>query len=67
MSEAVRITTPVPTVEETARIVGVPQSRVKELVELAARVSRGMSKRTHRRSAAYKGTPRRARSSNRRP
>jgi hypothetical protein len=34
MKKAVRIDAPVPSVEETARVLGVPPSRVKELVEL---------------------------------
>ncbi len=65
MSEAVRITTPVPSVEETARIAGVPLSRAKELVELA-RKSRVVSRRSPRRPAAKKGATRRARSRGRR-
>jgi len=64
MSEAVRITTPVLSVEETARIVGVPLSRAKELVELADRVSRKVSSRSLRRPTASKGATRRARSTN---
>jgi len=62
MSEAVRITTPVPSVEETARIVGVPLPRAKELVELADRVSREVSSRASRRPAATRRATRRARS-----
>jgi hypothetical protein len=47
MSEAVRITTEVPSVEETARVAGVPLSRAKKLGELA-RMSRVESRRSPR-------------------
>jgi hypothetical protein len=50
MSEAVRITTEVPSVEETARVAGVPLSRAKKLVELA-RMSRVESRSSPRRPA----------------
>jgi hypothetical protein len=65
MNQPVRITTDFPSVEETARIVGVPLSRAKELVELAS-TSQLVFKRSAGRPATRKGSTRRARSRGRR-
>jgi len=59
MREPVRITTDFPSLEEVALAVGVPKSRVKELVELARN---GGPSQSARRSPAKKGSTRRARS-----
>lgn len=59
MRQPVRITTDFPSLDEVARAVGVPKSRVKELVELARN---GGTVRYRERSAAKKGSTRRARS-----
>jgi hypothetical protein len=53
MNQPVRITIEFPSIEETARIMGVPPSRVKELVELARSI-RVVSKRSAHRPAAVK-------------
>lgn len=63
MGHPVEITTPIPSVEETAQTVGVSASRARELVRLArASVLRVRDSESKRRPAAKRRANKRARS-----
>lgn len=62
MPKSVYVTTPFPTVEEVAQRLGVPDTQVRELVDLADRLMASREKEsTAKRSAAKKSTKKRAR------
>ncbi len=54
MNGPVKLDSPYPSVEETARLFGVPPSRVKEIVRLADSVNGVIAHKTRKKRAAPK-------------